>query len=690
MTSTTLAAVPTIDELASSPMTVRLGEFFNPPGLTNFRGTVQAAEDITAFRALAFPPYTCGLDIDAALYIDDRYVAASGEAVTFRWYPDRIERTMDHRDLRVHSVLALPMERKAVVLQLQITNQSRARREVPVRLAMNSHVARYDGAWGFTPLVETDNGAGVSEGLLTRRARHSQACLAAGVSPAADTVTPRSFSWRETLEPQQTWTATMVVALDGDADGAAATVRELLTSPRAVLDSVHSAWEHEIAALFTPGNDRYSGWLPTLETEDVGLRRLYGIAALGLAYFRRDHPVDRVRRAYATLMPRYWSTTTFIWDYALSGFAHGLLDPSTLRDTLQYWMAMDVHQHFGTDFRTGEGVGPWYSVNDYAMLSLSREYLRWTGDRGWLDQTCPPLRDSAAVTVLDRLDEYATGWRSFRTGGGLADYGGLANLLECVSSYVHEVAGMNAANVFGMRFVADLHGGTRGAAYREEAKQLVAEVNRLYARGRGFWHARFPDGRLEEVRHCYDLITVLTTMPDDLDEQQRAEMAAFWQRELRTDVWMRALSPADADCVFSIRPDHQWSGAYTAWPALAVLGLCNIDRHDLAAPWLHGLARSANQGPFSQAHFSEGVVSAVDGGARKAPPDHPYLTDWACASSGAWLQAIIEGVFGVRATLDGITATPHLDGFDRDARLRNLRHQGRLYDVDARGLHPQD
>lgn len=688
MTST--IAIPSIDELASSPMTVRLGEFFNAPGLTNFRGTVQAGEDITAFRCLAFPPFTCGVDLDAALYLDNAYVAASGDPVTYRWYPDRIERTMVHRGLRVRSVLALPMERSAVLLRIEITNELRTPRTLPVRLALQGHVARDDRAWGFEPLMETDNDSTAADGMVTRSARHSAAHLAAAATPTPQRVDRRAMEWSAELAAGETWTATVAVALGASAESTQREVRELTSAPDAALDAVHEAWQHEIAALFTPHNDRYSGWLPSLETDDANLRRLYGIAAVGLAYFRRDNPAEQVRRAYATLMPRYWSTTTFIWDYALSGMAHGLLDPDTLRDSLQYWMAMDVHQHLGSDFRTGEGVGAWYSVNDYAMLSLAREYLRWSGDTGWLTQPCPPLLNSSAATVLDKLDEYATGWRQFRTPGGLADYGSLANLLECVSSYVHEVAGMNAANVFGLRFVAGLHDEPARRDMLAEADRLVTEVHKLYARGAGYWRARFPDGHLEEVRHCYDLITILTTMPGDLDAQQRTEMAAFWQRELRTDVWMRALSPEDPDCVFSIRPDHQWSGAYTAWPALAVLGLCNIGRHDLAVPWLHGLARSANQGPFSQAHFAEPVVAVIDGGARKAPPELPYLIDWACSSSGAWLQAIIEGVFGVRAEVDGtITATPHLDGFDRNARLVNLRHQGRVYTVDAEGLHEQ-
>ena len=688
--TTTIAAIPSIDELASSPMTVGLGEFFNGPGLTNFRGTVQAGQDITAFRCLAFPPFTCGVDLDAALYLDNAYVTASGDPVTYRWYPDRIERTMTHRGLRVRSVLALPMDRNAVLLRIEITNELRTHRTLPVRLALQGQVARDDRAWGFEPLMETDNDSSTEDGMVTRSARHSAAHLAAAATPNPSRVDHRAMAWTVELAPGEMWVATLAVSLGATAESAQRDVRDLTSAPNAALDAVHEAWQHEIAALFTPHNDRYSGWLPSLETDDVGLRRLYGIAAVGLAYFRRDNPVEQVRRAYATLMPRYWGTTTFIWDYSLSGLAHGLLDPDTLRESLQYWMAMDVHQHLGSDFRTGEGVGAWYSVNDYAMLSLAREYLRWSGDRAWLKEACPPLLNSSAVTVLDKLDEYATGWRQFRTPGGLADYGSLANLLECVSSYVHEVAGMNAANVFGLRFVAGLHDGPARWELLAEADRLVSEVLKLYARGGGYWHARFPDGHLEEVRHCYDLITILTTMPDDLDAQQCAEMAGFWQRELRTDAWMRALSPEDPDCVFSVRPDHQWSGAYTAWPALAVLGLCNIGRHDLAVPWLHGLARSANQGPFSQAHFAEPVAKTIDGGARKAPPELPYLIDWACSSSGAWLQAIIEGVFGVRAGVDGtITATPHLDGFDRHARLVNLRHQGRMYTVDADGLHEQ-
>ena len=104
-------------------------------------------------------------------------------------------------------------------------------------------------------------------------------------------------------------------------------------------------------------------------------------------YFRRTTPHSVYGTTYVTLMPRYWETTTFLWDISLSAMLLSMLDPCVLRKMMEVWMTVDMHKHFGTEFLTGAGVGPWYSVNDYAMCRMAKEYLRWTGDRTWLDKT---------------------------------------------------------------------------------------------------------------------------------------------------------------------------------------------------------------------------------------------------------------------------------------------------------------
>jgi hypothetical protein len=150
------------------------------------------------------------------------------------------------------------------------------------------------------------------------------------------------------------------------------------------------------------------------------------------------------------------------------------------------------------------------------------------------------------------------------------------------------------------------------------------------------------------VRHCYDFSTVAATVAQDLPEKQREEMVAFFVRELQTPTWMRALSDRDTDASFSVRPDHQWTGAYPAWPPNAAAALYAFGRADIASEWLHGLARSANQGPFGQSHFADGVLAPESGGALKAPAELPWINDWTCSSNGAWVSLILGSVFGVQ------------------------------------------
>ena len=144
--------------------------------------------------------------------------------------------------------------------------------------------------------------------------------------------------------------------------------------------------------------------------------------------------------------------------------------------------------------------------------------------------------------------DHALYWKKLdKLGHGLADYGNLDDLLEVVSTWIHEVPAMNAGNVYGMRFVASLlerRGDARAAQLRSEARDLAARINRLlYVEGKGWWKCGQPDGTFNEVRHCYDLLTVLDTMFEDLSAKQKQEMSHFFWSELHTPLWMHALSP---------------------------------------------------------------------------------------------------------------------------------------------------
>ena len=684
--------IPTIEDLKSDVLIHKHGDTFNLPGITNFMGAVQADFDITGIRSLNFPPFGCSDIITGGLFINDIYFPATGTKIKFTWFADRMEREAEYQGLKLQSVTVLPMGKFACLVRFTVNNVSGSEKDLEIKYGFNGSVTKAVRTWNEAlPPFETEHKTEIDEAnnALVYTALKSNAFQMQGISLKGK-VSRNGIKTEFKLFAGESKTIDFVNVVGDSLDKVVSGYKSIMANASKEIDFCRSEWNEELKAAFTPGNSRFSGVMPLLETTDKEVAKLYYMGVLGVIYFRRDNPYSVLGRTYDTLMPKYWQSVTFIWDYALSSLTHALLDPAVMKKYLEHWMAMDVHKHFGTEYLTGGPVGPWYSVNDFAITEISKNYLRWNGDFKWLDKVVQ-VNEGQKAPVIDLLLKYASNWKNFKTKNGLADYGGINNLLECVSTYIHEVASLNAANVFNLRTAAEFCELTGKKelidGYLKEASDLVKEINKLYVDGKGYWATRFPDGNLVEVRHCYDFITILNQIPNDLTAKQKTEMVEFFKRELQSPTWMRALSAGDDNSLFSVRPDHQWNGAYPAWPAQAVTALFKSGNTELALEWMKGLSKSANQGPLGQAHFVETAIDTDSNGARKAPPDMPYITDWTVSSSGSWTNIIIESIFGVNASLNkGITAAPQFGSFDPKAELKNISYQGKLYNADAKGL----
>jgi hypothetical protein len=152
---------------------------------------------------------------------------------------------------------------------------------------------------------------------------------------------------------------------------------------------------------------------------------------------------------------------------------------------------------------------------------------------------------------------------------------------------------------------------------------------------------------------------------------------------------MHALSPGDVDATWNLRADHSWLGAYTAWPSMTAKGLYRIDPSAKVSTWVKGLAKSANQGPFGQAHIAETIFPPENGGALKCPLEPPFENDWCEVSGGSFMDLVIDSIFGVDLTLyDGLQVKSRLADFDPAAELRNVNYQGKAYVISGHGAHP--
>jgi hypothetical protein len=707
MTSAQKAAplpdIPTCESQRSIVMTHKFLDLFNPPGLTNQWGCAQAAMDVAAVRSIAFPPFAQG-EMNVAplgaggelltgvLYVDGEYFASTKTPIEFVWQPDRVERRSVYNGLELKSTTIVPFRTMSVAVKLTVSNMTKARRKTEIKLAINGGATKSVEPWNaaYSP-GEYDNTRSIDAGrnAVLCKSKHTEAYVLQGSSPKPKTIEPSWLVYEFDLAPRESASIVFVNSLGESPAAVQKDYDATVNSFDAVAKATTDEWNAQLKAAFTPGNSVFSGHVPTLVTSNDDVKRIYHSAVMSALYFRRTTPHSVYGTTYVTLMPRYWETTTFLWDISLSAMLLSMLDPEILKRMMETWMKLDVYKHFGTEFLTGAGVGPWYSVNDYAMSRMAKEYLRWSGDRAWLDN------EVAGKKVYDHLIRYAEHWRELNVNKhGLADYGGVTNLLEAVSSYVHEVAGLNAANVHNLRFaaeVAEFKGDrTRAEGYRREAVELGKRVQELYVPGRGIWKCRLPDGSYNIVHHCYDFGVTLMTIGDMMPPVQKKEMVEFFKRELKTPAWMRALSTRDLDVTFSIRPDHQWTGAYCSWPALALSGLFVANETELALDWMKGLAKSSMQGPYAQANFAETFhAPEANGGAIKTPSDPPYINDWACVSGCNYLEPIVDSLFGVNAGLFGtITAKPQFGKFDPNAELRNINYQGKTYTAGKNGVKP--
>jgi hypothetical protein len=631
--------------------------------------------------------------LTGVMYVDGEYFTATKTPIEFVWQPDRVDRRSIYKGLELKSTMIVPFRTMSVAVKLTVTNVTKVRKKTEIKLAVNGGAAKSVKPWNaaYSP-GEYDNDRTVDRGrnAILCKSKHSDAWVMQGTSPRATSILPSWITYQLDLAPRESASIVFVNSLGGSPASVQKEFDSIVNSFDAIAKATTDEWNAQLKAAFTPGNSIFSGHVPTLVTTDDNLKRIYHSAVMSALYFRRTTPHSIYGTTYVTLMPRYWETTTFLWDISLSAMLLSMLDPRVLRSMMETWMKLDMHKHFGTEFLTGAGVGPWYSVNDYAMCRMAKEYLRWTGDRTWLD------KEVDGKKVMNHLIRYAEHWRELNVNKhGLADYGGVTNLLEAVSSYVHEVAGLNAANVHNLRFAADLvefkGDEKKAAAYRKEADELGRRVLELYVPGKGIWKCRLPDGSYNEVHHCYDFGTTLMNIGDMMSATQKKEIVEFFKRELQTPTWMRALSTRDLDVTFSIRPDHQWTGAYCSWPALALSGLYAAGEVDVAFEWMKGLAKTGMQGPYAQAHFTEVFYTPEsNGAAAKCPSDPPYINDWACVSGCNYLEPIVDSIFGVNAGLFGtITARPQFGKLDPRAELRNINYQGKQYVADRNGVHPR-
>ena len=183
------------------------------------------------------------------------------------------------------------------------------------------------------------------------------------------------------------------------------------------------------------------------------------------------------------------------WDGQLPNIAHPVSILETATRNLTTTQALD-----GWDNGYGTISGSTVTLKLFAgkilhatlvgTLDSTGNTIAWDNGSGWCRNGSTA---NCTAAVVDR-------W--------LADYGGASNLLECVPTYTHKVASLNAANVWLMRQMAEVLERNRSIPVNKTMAGVLrsmadnvsnAVIDNLYVAGKGFWACQQPNGELVQV-----------------------------------------------------------------------------------------------------------------------------------------------------------------------------------------------
>jgi hypothetical protein len=678
---TATRAIPSLDELAGQWIAGNIVDSL--PALSNFHGGLETSHNVLGVQNFTIAPLAQGFQ-SATLSLDGVDVTAE----SFRWYPYQVLRKSRLHSVEILTKVRMPFEGPGILFSIYVSNRGTSLWAGKLAIGFHSAVREYHETWVWkTPRPEPNDAAdfssnGISskdESIFLSHDRDSNGKSGIAFLRECDEVSDENHQaiWNLELKPDESFHLDAVMAAGSDLTSVIGQVNEWKENFSVTWEQAKERWQRRFEAAFVPGNDHFSGHLPTLLTSDAKIRRLYYTSILSLICLERTGLNSQFPRVFVTGSPRYATTVLYFWDTSFFATLWSLLDPDAMRQQLKLFLESDIHSCYAIDFQSLHPIGRWYSANDYSVFRLVTTYVYVTRDLSILEETL-----HGGQKVIDLLEDLTLHWKTLTNANSLlANYGSARNLLETVPTYVQRVPSMNAANVWMMRSMAKLRisrgESDKAVQLNKQADRLAAEVLGLYVGDKGYWACLLEDGRKTEVRHCIDFFTLIDTMQSDLGQMRIDEMCDFVDRELWTPHWLRALSLHDAAADESLRPDHGSTGSYDAWPALTAEAMFRVGHRREALTRLRSLAPATFEGPFGQSHDVESAQNPV----RKAGA---FGQEYYCSASGSFAEVLLRSIFGFSPDASEewhgpVAIVPEFSG-----QLIHLRYAGKLLTITAK------
>ncbi len=644
--ASTMAITDRTDEMAISAKDMIL----RPEHIYNFSGTITVRPNINQFGFCeSFSPPFVVHPFQALWKLDNQSIPV----LDYTWSPSGtlLTGTVEKGVSASMQILPLAGER-AWVCKLNLENKGR----VPLRKTLVFEMEGKVGAtmqWGWVPPFVEDSNAAVSviEEAMVLTSQEAQ--LAAVFQPSPASFNTSNAACFETDLPVGARHQILILVTFGKPEETIQTAKALLDQVDKKMIEAERQWDHQWKTL--------QNRLPRLLTNEDKLRRFYQCCLLTFLTTQWDLEGLVFRPWYAESGIDGGAVCNYLWGNAYLSKFLPLADPAATRALLMTSMKADYSSHYAMDPLSGRGLGVGYSYNYYSMALLVYDYIAITGDNGLLGESI------RGKSFLDALYEYVFEREDMAAPPELIDYGINDNLLELrrTSAYQHYTPSPNLERLlsYGMMDRLFRAAGRRPPVDFEKRSRLLKQVilNRL-------WDEDLQWLRCLDQEHrpqvCWSIQVFDALRADLLSPRQASGLVGHLNdKEFLSDWGVHSLSKLDPGYDLS---DVDWGGP----------GVYAGDAPQLVEDLLGAGFTDQGIGLVKRIVWW-GELPYIPQAVRADRRDYRHDGRANVIAALAGPQAIVWGLFGIRADLKKVTINPVEHSYVAGMEVENLRIRGR-------------
>ncbi len=633
-------------------------------GIVNEMGSVginyEFVGDINGFWA---PPYA-----SSDYFIEPRIFGEKVKTEHYTWLPFQTKRVGEIRGVRVQSTTTLIYGMRAGVLSINLRNLSKEKKEIPIEFMANDPYVYQTSldriaVWGFgTAKSKTLVNDVVDDKGLMRIQGNYAIALGCDLKNALWEEPTRRFRSMVYLLPGEQKEFSLVFSM-GEKKEALDARNAILANPSLYVSKSTDKYISEVKNLFDK--------LPRFYSDNKNLEQMYNRSIMILLLNKFEIPELCLNPYYATGSIKGGCFKNYLWSYGAVRKMMPLLDPvGDKNHILQFIRSGGLYNGHSFDPITGEGNGSWYPVNQNLIIDLTYNYIKNTGDNGFLNEKVN------GETILDHMIKNAINLEDTTKPVKLVDYGSGDPLeLRKENTYNHimpDLNGLRYNNYERVSKLCELAGKPR-PCLMERAKGLKKIMKEQLWDSSIKWFRYEDDKGNKYARYTIQIFYLLHSGVID-SEIKEGLLSHLNDSEFFTNYGFLSMSKKD-DVYDQSDIDNGGGGGCTLFPPQIAELLYNDGSSDVADKIMRRILWWGKRLPY----FGDSeVATEID-----YRQDTPLQAD---IGSIAVAESILFGMFGISVDFNGnISINPVKTSLANRLQIKGLKIRGKTLDVSVEG-----